>query len=102
MVQIVENWADLHGTVQSIGDSDKGADFCTVLVEVEDVADVEHFPNLVKVSPGDTVPVIARRDAVERSGVVEGGHVRGRVRKASPFEIFAHPDGFTAEEGGDP
>jgi hypothetical protein len=101
MVQIVENWADLKGTVQSISDSDKGPDFCTMLIEVEDVADVEHFPNLVKLSPGEVVSVIARKDAAERSGVVQGGHVRGRVRKASPFEIFAHPDGFTPEDGGD-
>ena len=99
MVQIVENWAELTGTVQSIGDSDKGADHGLLLLEVEDVADVEGFPNLVRVNPGEVVPVIVRRDTLERSGVVQGSHVRGRVRRATPSEIFAHADSFTADEG---
>ena len=83
MVQIVENWAELTGTVQSIGTSDKGADHGLVLLEVEAVADVEGFPNLVRVNPGEVVPVIVRRDTLERAGVVQGSHVRGRVRRAT-------------------
>ena len=99
MVQIVENWAELTGTVRSVGECDKGADHCLVLLEIEQVADVEGFPNLVRVNPGEVVPVIARREALERAGVAQDSHVRGQVRRATPSEIFAHPDSFTADEG---
>ena len=94
MVQIVENWGELTGTVEAIGASAKGPEHLTVTLDVDAVGDVEGYPNLLSVEPGELVAVIIRREALERSGVVVGDHVRGRVRKATPFELFADREGF--------
>lgn len=101
MVQIVENWAELTGTVRAITESTKGAEHRTVFIEVEVVADVEGFPNLVDAAAGDVVRVIARQDALDGAGVTERSHVCCRVRKATPFEIFVHPEGFTVVPADD-
>jgi hypothetical protein len=93
MVQIVENWAEVVGQVKAITGSDKGPDYRTMALDVEAVEDVEGFPNLVAGAAGSTLDVIVRSDAMARSGVGEGADVRLRVRKATPFEVFAAPDG---------
>lgn len=95
MVQMVENWAEVTGTVRSIGGSGKGPDYLTVAVEVEVVDDLDDFPNLVAGAAGETLLIISRREGVKRAGLAEGSRVRCRVRKATPLEIFAHPEGFT-------
>lgn len=111
MVQIVENWAELIGTLRSIAPSSKGPDHRTLTIEVETINDVEGFPNLIGEQVGESVDVHARADLVERSGVEEGNRIRCRIGKATPFEIFTHPEGFkqlanqdraTAADDGDP
>ncbi|MET0908011.1 MAG: hypothetical protein ABWZ99_00970 [Ilumatobacteraceae bacterium] len=98
MVQMVENWAELTGTVRSIVGSDKGPGHRTVLVEADTITDVEGYPNLLEAKVGDVVPIIVRHDVLDRSGMAEGCHVHGRVRKATPFDVFAHPDDFVVAD----
>ena len=95
MVQIVENWAELTGTLRSIAPSGKGPDHLTLTIDVETIDDVEGFPNLIGKQAGESVDVVARAELVERSDVEEGGRVRCRIRKATPVEIFVHPDEFS-------
>ena len=102
MVQIVENWAELTGTLRSIAPSSKGPDHLTLTIDVETIDDVEGFPNLIGTQTGESVDVLARAELVERSGVEEGGRVRCRIRKATPVEIFVHPDEFSRLASQDP
>lgn len=92
MVQVVENWAVLEGTVKEERPSHVRADLVDVDVEVERVEPYEGFPNLFPEAENTIVSVTIPREVVTELGLAPGDRMRSRVRKASPFDVFAKPD----------
>src|ERR671910_225001 len=94
MVQVIENWADIEGEIQSVRDSElKG--YKTVEVLVKDAKAVENFPNLLKERRGEVIPVNVPEPAVETlQEAYEAGQsqVTCRVRLAGPSRFFAHSE----------
>lgn len=87
MVQVIENWADITGTVRAVEPSDKGPTYRTLILDVDTVTDVPGFPNLLSDTPGTTLAII-----IPGPDPAPGTSLKARVRRASPFEIFANPD----------
>ena len=83
MVQIVENWAELRGRVISIGQH-SDPKFATARLAVEDVVEVEGFPNFFAADKGKSVEVAVPRHMRVRAGA----DVKLRVRK-TPRGAFA-------------
>jgi hypothetical protein len=94
MVQVIENWADIEGEIQSVRDSElKG--YKTVEVLVKDAKAVENFPNLLKQRRGEVIAVNVPEPTAETlQEAYESGQsqVACRVRLAGPTRFFAHPE----------
>lgn len=98
MVQVVENWAEVVGTVRAISPSRRGQDWRVVVVDVSvgHVDNVGGWPNLVRSQVDDEkcLSVTCPAAALTDSGVTPGRVVRGRARLGGPGQVLAHPDGF--------
>lgn len=92
MVQVVENWAILEGRVEGIRPSDVREDLAAVDVAIERVEPVPDFPNLFPDAEGTVVAVTIPKETVRDRLLEAGVRIRCRVRKASPFRVFAKPD----------
>ncbi len=89
MVQSVENWSELHGTVEGVlGDPSAGR--VTLRLRLERLEPVQGFPSLVAEAPGSCIPVEVPLDA-SGPGVATGDSVRLRVRLAGPGRYVAQP-----------
>jgi hypothetical protein len=95
VVQIIENWAVITGTVCAVEPCDKGVQYRTVVLDVETVTDVRGFPNLLSDAAGKTVPVIVSGTALDRAGIHIGARVQTKARKTTPFEVLASTEGLT-------
>ena len=96
MVQVVENWAEVTGIVRAVGPSDKGPSYRTIIMDVDTVTDVPGFPNLLSDTQGTTLVIIVPGRAATRAELAAGTSLKARVRRASPSEVFASPDGLDA------
>jgi hypothetical protein len=98
MVQVVENWAEVVGTVSDVATSDRGPDWRVVVVDVSSghVGNVGGWPNLVRsqVSSERRLVVTCPADPLKQRDIHPGQQVRGRARLAGPGQVLAHPDGF--------
>lgn len=83
MVQIVENHAEIHGTLLSREDDPESPGFVRLLVMVEGAAAVPPWPNMFERHVGEPLLLHARPDEVPES-VSDGHQVRLRVRMAGP------------------
>jgi hypothetical protein len=92
MVQVVENWASLEGTVRSTRPSQLGPDYVEVDLAVERVEPVEGFRNLFPEAENTVISVTFPGDIVEKLGLRAGDRIRCQARKASPFAAFAKAD----------
>ncbi len=91
MVQIVENWTDVVGTVRAITTRDDVMNDATLWLVVDAVHDVEGSPNLLAATPGELLEVATPRASLDDAGVVSGTQVKARVRRAGPGRVFAPP-----------
>jgi hypothetical protein len=98
MVQAVENWAFLEGAVKDVRPSDIRADLDVVDLAVERVDADEPFPSLFNEEPGTVIGVVVPHPTVEQLDITAGMRLRCRVRKVSPFRVFADPSGVTVLE----
>jgi hypothetical protein len=90
MVQIIENHAELAGTLVSVQPDPARPGFVTVTVDVRHAALVGGFPNLLADTVGKRVTVTARADSALAAR--EPGPVSFRARKTGPNQVFADPD----------
>ena len=98
VVQVVENWAFLEGTVEGVQPSDTHAGFAVIGLDVERVDADEPFPNLFPEATGTVVGVAVPNRTIEELRISPGGRLRCRARKASPFQVFADPTAVTMLE----
>jgi hypothetical protein len=99
MAQIIENWADVTGSVAELDPDAAPPGFVSMRVLVARVEAVEGSPNLLGELAGSTLEIRVPDGALGldvRPGVV----VRCRVRRAVGGAVFAHPDGLRAERSG--
>lgn len=90
MVQIIENWAEMEGTVAAAPAPSDRPGLMRLELFVDSVRDVESFPNLLAEREHQRVEVLLPGAVPE--ALQEGSRVRVRVRRA-PNAIFAHPEG---------
>lgn len=98
MVQVVENWAEVVGTVRDVSPSRRGEQWRVVVVDVSTghVDNVGGWPNLVRSQVDDEKCLIVDCLAapLKDRGIAAGHVVRGRARLGGPGQVLAHPDGF--------
>lgn len=87
MVQIVENHADIAGTLLSVSDAPDYPGFVSLKVKVDSAAPVAGFPNLLERHIGEHVDVLAPRDS--RAATQAPGPLQLRVKKGGLTTIFA-------------
>lgn len=90
MVQIIENWADVIGTVVEPTSQGTRPGHVGIGIAVEAVAPVEGYPNLLADRAGQRVDVQIRLEGQTELHV--GQHIGLRVRLGAPGgPIFADP-----------
>ena len=87
MVQIVENHAEITGTLLSIAAVPERPGFVVLVIKVDTACSIGHWPNLLERNIGEIIEVLAREDG-DVAGK-EPGPVRLRVKKGGPTTIFA-------------
>ncbi len=87
MVQIVENHAEISGTIIGSAPDPELPGFVVLAIRVDGAHDVEGSPNLFCHDIGQTIHVHARSDSAAATG--EGNSVRLRVKKVGPGRSFA-------------
>ena len=89
MVQIIENHAELVGTLVSVQPDPSRGCFVILTVDVGHAAPVQGFPNLLADTIGKRVAVTARADSALATR--DPGPVSFHARKTGPNQIFADP-----------
>lgn len=90
MVQVVENWAQVTGTIAAVAPSPRAADWLDLVFEDPAVSDVEGFPNLVAAAPRP-LRVRCPSRTVAEAGLAAGQTVSLRVRLGGPGDLLAGP-----------
>ena len=102
MVSIIPNWAELEGEVVRVEPSDRYPGFTAVHVRVQEVTPVEGFPDLLKESRGQVVPVLVRNDLAATTELDVGLLVTCRARRADRRTVFVDPRRLETRRPGDP
>jgi|SRR5512143_1179147 hypothetical protein len=89
-VQIIENWSDVTGVVQSCQSSPDVAGFMAVELAVEKVNPVEGFANLLGHMAGKTLVVLVPEELAKSLDITPGDAIEGRMRRANLDRIFVH------------
>ena len=91
---IVENWAVVLGQVLTIGPSDEPQGFDIVEIKVDEIHEVEGYPNLVapyleeEVEP--LLPVLMPIEIIDQFQIALGTIIECRVRRSGVDRIFVH------------
>ena len=87
MVQIIENHANIAGTLLSVQDAADRPGFVSMKVKVKSASPVDNFPNLFEQHVGQDVEVLAPRGSI--AATQTPGPVQLRVKRGGPTTIFA-------------
>jgi hypothetical protein len=90
-MQIIENWADITGEIESVLHLGAIDGFIEVNVKVSRADDVGDFPNLLKEAVGQTLTV-QMPASVAQTTLAPGDRVTFRVRRAGLNRIYANPE----------
>ena len=93
MVTIIENWAEIEGTVKSILGNPALSEYTIVNLELAASAEVESFPNLARADEGSTIRINVRTADLEHHGILPGQKLRCVVRKAAGQMYFIKQGG---------
>lgn len=100
MVQVIENWAILEGSVEVIRPSEVRDDLAAVDVAVGRIEPFGDFPNLFPDAEGTVVTVTMPKEVIRDRRINVGSRLRCLARRASPFTVFAKPDEVSVLEPG--
>lgn len=90
MVQIIENWTDLHGRILHVGPCAPSPEFILITMAVESTSPVAGFADLLASRAGATVTIRARQ---QNAGSFQLNLQKTvRTRLAAGGLLFAHPD----------
>jgi hypothetical protein len=90
-VQVIENRADLAGTIKEITPHKELANQYTVKLDVESVQSVEGMTNLMTWAKGLSIEVTVPADQVTKRSLARGKKVTLRVKQAGPTAVVAVP-----------
>jgi hypothetical protein len=95
MVQSVENWCCVSGTIDDLdreaGNVKTNPDHAVLSIRIGKIKPVEGYPALIRIEDAAAISVIVRRSQLG-NGKATGQHVTIPVRVAGPDRCFAHPD----------
>jgi hypothetical protein len=97
MVQAIENWADLAGTVRAVKPAAGESRMGQLVIQVERSDDVEGYPNLLANAQGEELAVAVRSERLDELAPAPGARVRLRAQRASPTVVVAHPESVASE-----
>ncbi len=87
MVQIIENHAEITGTLVGIAPAPDMPDYVLMTIKVDAADNVGDSPNMFGMDVGNTITVHTRKDS--SAATAEGTAVKLKVRKAGPGRSFA-------------
>ena len=87
MVQIIENHAEIAGTLLRVSPAPDRPGFVSLTIMVDAAFPVGDWPNLFERDVGECIEVLTREDS--EAARCEEGQVRLRVKKGGPTTIFA-------------
>jgi hypothetical protein len=99
-MQIIENWADVVGTVVELRADDGVEGFTVVDLEVQGVTPVEGWPNLFEDAAGQRLLVSFPNELVEERAVAPGAVIRCRIRRGGTA-AYVHPEHVQISTGDD-
>jgi len=82
MVNIIENWAIINGTIKNVSDNPKLRGFTTLKVLLEKSTDVSPYPNLAKADEGSLISINIRTTNSDKEKLLPGMEFNGTVRKS--------------------
>lgn len=88
MVQPVENWADVSGSVVQLHELAEDDPFVEAEIHVDAVMPVPGFANLFAWAPGQQIRVRIPRDHAHRLGLETGQWLECRVQKSGPQQVY--------------
>ncbi len=95
MVQAVENWCCVSGTIDDLdrdaGNARANSEQTVLSIRIGTIKPVADYPALLRTEDANTVSVIVRRSQLGDDRIA-GKHVTIPVRVAGPDRCFAHPD----------
>ncbi len=94
MVQAIENWARLMGTVVHVAPSPSQSRFSLVVLDIETAEDVEGFPNLFTKSRGTQLSISVPAGLLTQMENTSNVRIECRVSRRSPRVVIAHREGF--------
>jgi hypothetical protein len=93
---MVENWADVHGTVQRVNKASEMSGFNRVNLLVDEVKEVENYPELVSVYLAEQqetqLGLLIPLHIVTEYGLKAGMVIECRVRCAGLGRFFVNTD----------
>lgn len=97
MVQIVENWSEVVGSIREVL-AGEGRDR-TIVVLLSRVSPIEGVANLLEASVGKEIAIRIPAELAAKLNLTPGAEVAGRVRRADLRSTFAHPRQFVVTPG---
>lgn len=87
MVQIVENHAEIAGTLLDVVPSADRPGFIVLRIQVSEAHQIENWPNMFVHDVGKTIEVLARESS--DAAAARPGPIRLKVKKGGPATVFA-------------
>ena len=92
MVNIVENWTELSGTIKSMEPDGSLTGFLRMILQIERTSPVKNFPDLVKARPNEEITVKIKKSEAEKLKLETGDNIKGIIRAAGLNNYFFKPD----------
>ncbi len=97
MVQAIENWAELAGTVRKVHPPAEESRMGRLVIDVERADDVEGYPNLLAGTPGEELAVAVDPEKLGDLDLSPGSRVRLRAQRAAPNVVVAHSESIAGD-----
>jgi len=94
-MQIVENWAEIHGTIVRCEESERSPEFTIAYVNVKEVRDVPGFKNLIRQHADRPLPVHVPTKLGTKLGLNRATTITCWIRMAAPNKFFVHRQHLT-------
>lgn len=89
MVNIIENWAEISGTIKNIVNNPDLEGYLQLQIMLEKTKDIEPYPNLARADEGEVIRVNISRVVAESAKPTPGAVFKATVRKAAGQIYFA-------------
>ena len=92
MVNIVENWTDLSGTIKTIEPDESLTGFFRMNLQIEKISPVKNFPNLVTASTNEEITIKIKKTEAEKIKLKKGDKIKGIIKAAGLNNYFFKQD----------